>query len=284
MLGKLMKYEWRGYRLPLIVMLIVLSGTTLLTCAVILTINPIYDEVFADYSLMAFILSILLYYFGLIGCATGMALIIAIRFYKTCYTDQGYLTHTLPVTPTQLLNAKIIVSILVYLMLMACIAVTLFILAAVGGNHAVSVSENGELFRDILAREWPAFLREFEETFGISLNAWILYLAGYTIISCAASIVTILGCVSLGQLYAKHRVVGAIAAYFIVQSVLQLIGYLCSMPVFSHMAKASYYTESVTVSGLFSPYLSLMLAISVAIAAGMYFVNLHMMTKRLNLE
>ena len=67
--------------------------------------------------MMALILSIFLYYFGLIGCTLGTMLIIAIRFYKTCYTDQGYLTHTLPATTRQILNAKIMASILIYRLL-----------------------------------------------------------------------------------------------------------------------------------------------------------------------
>ncbi len=44
MLGKLIKYEWRGLRLPLTIMMIVLAGTMILTCGVILTINPKLDE------------------------------------------------------------------------------------------------------------------------------------------------------------------------------------------------------------------------------------------------
>ena len=47
MLGKLMKYEWRGLRLPLLIMLGILGGTTLLACIIIFTINPKMDDVTA---------------------------------------------------------------------------------------------------------------------------------------------------------------------------------------------------------------------------------------------
>lgn len=62
MLGKLIKYEWRGLRLPLTIMMIVLAGTMILTCGVILTINPKLDETLAWYSGVALTLSFLLYY------------------------------------------------------------------------------------------------------------------------------------------------------------------------------------------------------------------------------
>ena len=118
MLVKLLKYEWRGLFSPLLILLIVLGGTAALTCGVILTITPKYNETIAWYSAMALVFSIFLYYFGLIGCTLGTTLIIAVRFYKTCYTDQGYLTHTLPASATQILNAKIIASILAYLLML----------------------------------------------------------------------------------------------------------------------------------------------------------------------
>ena len=69
MLGKLLKYEWRGLRLPFLIMLVVLAGTTTLTCGVIFTINPKFDETIVGYSVIALIFSILLYYFGIIGCS-----------------------------------------------------------------------------------------------------------------------------------------------------------------------------------------------------------------------
>lgn len=58
MLGKLLKYEWRGLRLPFLIMLVVLAATTTLTCGVIFTINPKFDETIVGYSLMALVLSI----------------------------------------------------------------------------------------------------------------------------------------------------------------------------------------------------------------------------------
>ena len=132
MLGKLIKYEWKGLRFPLMIMMIVLAGTMILTCGVILTINPKLDETLAWYSVMALMLSIFLYYFGIIGCTLGTTLIVVVRFYKTCYTDQGYLTHTLPVTPHQLLNSKILTAIFTQLLMIFAIILSIFIILQVG--------------------------------------------------------------------------------------------------------------------------------------------------------
>ncbi|MCI8969194.1 MAG: hypothetical protein HFH75_16755 [Lachnospiraceae bacterium] len=285
MLGKLLKYEWKGLFSPLLILLIVLGGTTALTCGVILTINPKYNETIAWYSAMALVFSIFLYYFGLIGCTLGTTLIIAVRFYKTCYTDQGYLTHTLPASATQILNAKIIASILAYLLMLLAIAATIFIIFEVGMHHAFSLmpDEQDELKR-MLAREFSLMLSEFSDAFGISLGGYIAYLMLFCIIALFANIVTILGCVSLGQLYAKHRIVGAIVAYFIVQFVMQVINNICFIPMYTKMMIDGYNSDVLSPFGILSPTMNLSLFMAVALAVIMYFVNLHMMTKKLNLE
>ncbi len=285
MLGKLLKYEWKGLCSPLLIMLVVLGGTTALTCGVILTINPKYDETIAWYSVMALILSVFLYYFGLIGCTLGTMLIIAIRFYKTCYTDQGYLTHTLPVSTRQILNAKILASIFTYLLMLLAIAATIYIIFQVAIHHIFSFipGEYDELRREFL-REFSSLLYDFEDEFGIGLGAYIAYLVFYCIIAIFANIVTVLGCVSLGQLYAKHRVVGAILAYFIVQFIMQIIGYVCTIPMYTKMIISESYNNNLTPFGIMSPTMNLTLLMTVIVAVIMYFINLHMMSKRLNLE
>ena len=293
MLGKLFKYEWKGFRFPLLIMLIVLACTTALTCGVILTINPKFDETFTWYSVLALILSIFLYYFGIIGCSLGVMLTIAIRFYKTCYTDQGYLTHTLPVSTQKILNVKIISSVVAVMLMILAVVGTLFIIADVGINHIISLAiaeSNYEYYVDVaevrreISQELSSFLIEFKDEFGVSLGSYIAYMVIYFIIAIIANIVTILGCVSLGQLYAKHRIVGAIVAYFVVQFVLQILGYIASVPMYTKMLRGNSYYEEYTPFGLMSPTMNLTLLFTVIIAVAMYFINLHMMTKRLNLE
>ena len=112
MLGKLLKYEFKGLLTPVIIMLCVLFGTTALALITFFSINPTLESTVNGVSVMLSMFAIFLYYIGIIGTSIGILLIIAIRFYKTCYTDQGYLTHTLPVTKHQLIGAKTLASII----------------------------------------------------------------------------------------------------------------------------------------------------------------------------
>ncbi len=285
MLGKLMKYEWRGLRLPLLIMLGILGGTTLLTCAIIFTINPKMDNVSAGFSTMSLVLCILLYYFGIIGCSVGTMLIIAIRFYKTTYTDQGYLTHTLPVTSTTLLAAKTITAVLCYLAMLAGIFATIMIILGAIYIHVSNLSGYDKVYIDRMVGEVLSEMSmSFREDYGISLGGFITFYTVFMIIACISSIMIILGCVSLGQLYTKHRIIGAIIAYFAIVSVQQVISYIAMLPTYSKMLRAEALSETIPMFEVISPTMIISLLWAVVVSVIMHIINLHMMTKRLNLE
>ena len=61
MLGKLIKYEWKGLMKPLSILYIVLLGITILTGLLILTINPDYDDVAVGFSVLFTMLSVCIY-------------------------------------------------------------------------------------------------------------------------------------------------------------------------------------------------------------------------------
>ena len=285
MLGKLIKYEWKGLIKPLSILYLVLLGITIITGLLILTINPDYDDVTIGLSVLFTMLSALIYYFGIIVCSIGTMLIIAIRFYKTCYTDEAYLTHTLPVSTKQLLAAKTITSVLCHLLSMLVIGASVVLLILVVVTHLINLGEipAAELsagFSEVFAE----LDREFANEMGISFSGYFIYLGVISLISSVCSIISILGCVSLGQLYTKHRILGAIIAYFVMTFILQMVAYLGMIPMYTKIFAAEYTGETILMFDLLQPTLMITLAASVVIAIIMCFINMHMMTKRLNLE
>ena len=220
------------------------------------------------------------HYFGMIGCTLGTTLIIAIRFYKTCYTDQGYLTHTLPVTTHQILIAKIAIAFFVNILMALAILFSVFIIIQVGILHITSFYTDSPELKWIFKDMFSIVLNEFSNVFGIHLPSFLIYMILYSIISEIANVVIIFGCISLGQLYAKHRILGAIASYFIVLFIEQSFGWFTSVPISARVLSAKY----TTVFDILSPTMNLSLLFIVTLAVFMYFANIHMMTKKLNLE
>lgn len=278
MLGKLMKYEWRGLSKPLLILLAVLASTTLLSSFLILTINPSYDDVSNGLSIVLTFASLLLYYFGIIASSVGTSLIIAVRFYKTCYTDQGYLTHTLPVSPKQLVAAKTIMACVCQLLMFVCIIVSIVTVVGVFFAHMINISDSSFSFT------WDIMEQNFQNHFGIGTFHYFVFLALYCLICSITGTCMILGCVSLGQLFTKHRVLGAIIAYFAVSMILQIITFMGMIPMYIRLFTIAEKGRTITPIEVMQPLFLIILAASIIIAIVMHFVNIHMMTKKLNLE
>lgn len=282
MLGKLIKYEWKGLRKPLLILWIVLLGITLATGILILTINPGYDDVAVGFSVLFTVASACLYYLGIIACSLGTMLIIAIRFYKTCYTDEGYLTHTLPVSTKQLVAAKTITSILCYLLTLLFVILTAVLLVGVLLTHLINIGEIQ--VSELSSLAFSEVNAAFKDEFGISFGGYFGFIGGYSLVGCICGVINLLGCISLGQLYTKHRILGAIIAYFVLNFITQIIAYLSMIPMYSKIFAAEFAGESISIFATMQPTLLIILISLIVIAIAMYFVNLHMMTKRLNLE
>ena len=280
MLGKLIKYEWKSLSRQFLVMLAILAGTTLVSSLIIVSINFEFDDVNENYSLFMLIGSVLIYYLGLIVCSIGTSLIVAIRFYKSCYTDAAYLTHTLPVSARQLVGAKTIASCLIQFLssitvFLSIIVYFAVIIAAVLGSDTKSYT--GTMSFAMLSTE-------FQQSLGVTLTQYCVFLIGYSLIGCITGCCILLGCVSLGQLYTKHRILGAILAYFIVTMIMQVITYLAMLPAYGKLFAASAAGDTLPLMSFMMPAFIAILITTIILAIAMYFINIHMMTKKLNLE
>ena len=286
MLGKLMKHEWKGMLVPLVIMVCLLLGITVFTYAVIMNMNTELNKIIESFSSTISVMTFLIYYAGIVGCVIGISLIIAVRFYKTCYTDQGYLTHTLPVSAKQLLIAKTVTAVLSYLIIILLVYVSVYVILS-------AFFDKGWGFL------LDAFVRLLRDD--LQLRAYPLYIFYWcccNIISLICSVIGLMGAISLGQLYTKHRVAGAVIAYlairFVKRFAAQIIIFL-GWQLFYFFSDAydantgRHGTDDWQVimsSANFSIEITLFIVvlISAAIAAGLIFASYRMMTKRLNLE
>ena len=104
MLKKLIKYEWKDTRRLLLPINLAIIVLTLVGCAMLST--SIFDS---KESLIFSIPLLLLYVLSIMAFSSVTIIYIYVRFYKNLYTAEGYLMHTLPVTPMQLFHSKLIV-------------------------------------------------------------------------------------------------------------------------------------------------------------------------------
>ena len=104
MLGKLIKYDLKSMNR----FLIILHAFLLLIAVLLRVFVTSRIQLQTDEGSLLFAFAILAYVLAITGIAFGTAIVIAVRFYKNLFSDEGYLTWTLPVTPGTHLLAKTI--------------------------------------------------------------------------------------------------------------------------------------------------------------------------------
>ena len=224
MQSKLIKYEWKAFKKPMwIISAIIVIMTAI--CCLMLTLFPVdlTNDQTDVISTLSTIGSFAVYYIVIIGCGLATTLLIGIRYYKSMYSDQAYLTHTLPVTKKELLSSKIIVaSIFEFVICMVIMLSVIFIIP----TFVISLSG---------ASGWQEMMNEIimDSAFGISsAYAGIILAVLYVIvlmIGSFSSTILVFTAITLGQYFTKHRIIGAVLCYMgitAVQSTISMIGYL----------------------------------------------------------
>lgn len=190
-----------------------------------------------------------------------------IRYYKNIYSDEGYLTNTLPVTPRQLILSKLLAGVLWGILDLAILAVCILLLI---GNSILDFT--AAIFDSLSTYHlYPAaFLLCIISLFSIFSNLLMIYCA-----------------VAVGSYFRGHRVLGSIAGYFILCLINQLI-YL--IIVFIFFTQSFLLTDSSLVQSSIQmqevPYLFLFLMLGIEILWGIiYYIFCHYtLSKKLNLD
>lgn len=286
MLGKLFKYEWKStYKIGCLMLLIV-AIVTFFGCLAFQM--PMWQAAVSDSSYMVdtldllSVMTLLLYVFMLIGVNYGVLIYIGVHFYKTMYTDEGYLTHTLPVTKHKLLISKILVGGLWYLIVMFGILLSVIVL--IGALFSVAVPDITwtEFWRTI-TENWDEFVDMMKTEIGFDLGHWFATLLVTSVIGPFCSVIILFGAISIGQLFTKHRVLMAIVSYIgilvltmIISSVVQSV---FSMKMLAGAMRDSFALDAyLNTTGISSALQNLVLAVI------LYIVSWLVIDKKLNME
>ena len=291
MLGKLMKYEWKNIWKAGTLMLLGMLVVTVIGCVVLrmpggvvtgLLDNNDINATQSWFVLSSFVATLILYVIMLLASTWGMLIFLGIRFYRSMYTDEGYLSHTLPVTANQLFLSKILVSGVWYLFISIGIGISVVALVVslmtgllnIGELSSVLTQYNGNIW-EFLADAFYELGRTYEEEMGINLLHYgitllLTYVAGPFI-----TMVTLFGALTIGQLSSKHKgFMGVTILSSIIGSTVQ------SAFMFGTNVMSSSGGFSVTTNMAYD----INVITSLLIAAIMYGVSYYIMNRKLNLD
>lgn len=132
---------------------------------------------------------------------------VVLDFYKTMTGSQAYLTHTLPVSTSQILFSKLLVSVVLQLILIISIVLSLILWDA--GHFYI--------------REFISNFRYAQFQFGFSIMALLFQSLLSMFMNLFYSSLIFYFCVAVGQLWKEHRIIGACLTYVAVHVITQIL-------------------------------------------------------------
>ena len=266
MFGKLIKAEWRASRrvVGILCLAVLLAGLVLGGIGCGLFLGETHNwQVYETVELLLVLLTAAAMMTMAIAWAASVFYALW-RFYKSRFTEEGYLTFTLPVNGHQLMLSSILASILEILaVILATVAATLL---------GMGVCALGLPWKEVPADFWPKVWEQLGEAWSefarhgdIAVQAALMMLLG-----ALSRLIVLMLAVTIGGMAAKkHPVLMALLAYCGIGFVQMLI----SLTV---LAFGLVLTNGLTVG--------IMYAMSLVTILGGYFLMYFLTTRKLNLN
>lgn len=235
-----------------------------------------------DLPLILYVVATIVSIIAIMGAAAFSlltALFVYTRFYKNFFTDEGYLTFTLPVKRSELLNSKIITSVVASSLTGFVLLVDIFIALAVG-------------IPDVLFDVWlwKEFWNEFVLVIidGAGIGYFLIYilevLLGLILISIFSTLF-IFACITVGSIITKKaKIITSIGIYYVANSVLSFVIYMFWLFGFESILEWIGRLEE----SQFAPVIALLLLGGVlfiaALCGAIYSLQYWMLDRKLNLS
>ena len=141
---------------------------------------------------------------SLFAVTMGTLVFLTVRYYRNLYSSEGYLTFTLPVETGDILHAKMIVGYIWQISTYLLVAFSVFLTLS-GIYWNLPVAGKAEVSK--------ALAHFVSELAGFPLPLYILEL----LLAPLYSLMTVYFCISIGQLWYKHKIGGAVICYFVLR-------------------------------------------------------------------
>ncbi len=154
---------------------------------------------------------------GMFAFVAMTTILIFVRFYKNFFSDEGYLTFTLPVKRASLLNSKIISSTVANTMALIVFAIDIAIMLLIGLYYPEMFQDIFDAVRDFISYIVDEGLVGF--AMAVSLEGIILFI----LLSVFSNLFTFI-CITIASILTKKaKVIVAIGIYYGANSVITFI-------------------------------------------------------------
>ncbi len=214
---------------------------------------------------------VIIYVALFVAMIVATIIIVVVRFYKGLLGEEGYLMHTLPLKPWQLITAKGIVAAIV--VIAGGIVAVLSVFTIIGINDSrEAFAILSEIFKELAAR--PVLILVVFEFIVLGIFGVL------------KSIYQVYASLCIGQLVNRHRILLAVGAYIginIVMGVIfAIVVSLFDTAQIEYMFEKAFFTlgEIGTVNAV----MGVMILVTVIQLAIFHIISERIMTKKLNLQ
>lgn len=270
MLGKLIKYEFKHTTRTMVVTYAALAAATLMGAFALYRLNfKTTDSTFV--SIMSIVM-VVLYAIVIIGVYCVDFIYLCYHYHKTMYSSQGYLTHTLPLSPAAIFGAKILV-FFVWMLVSTLLSVFSFLILLQAGT-------GGSFLEEVMGLTWSGFSEDVFSIFGMPAGLLLVLFTVISLLGILLYILWITASMAIGQLSRKNRTVC---------SILTAFGfYILNKVVNTFMLAACGYSTSAFLNGDLTAFMHLIFGVSITTTAVyiivLYGICLYVNKKKLNLE
>ena len=275
MFAKLLKHEWRSTREMLGILCLISLGASLLGGLTMCYLFYVSSHDGGGSEALK-ILSVLFMIAAMIALAVvGVAAVVVYmgRFYKSRFTDEGYLTFTLPVNTHQNLLASLVNTAIgmVLITLVICLSGCLWMVIAFAGVEGFYQTVR-EHFPELWEKFWSLVQTHAGEIpWGVMARGMLSALTG-----AINSLVMLMLAVTVGSLIAKkHKILAAVAVFY-------------GIHVLISIATAFLMSATVALSGgalaAMSGYFGRTALLMTALSLGGYFLMYWLVDRKLNLN
>lgn len=283
MFSRLLKYEWKATAGTLGILSAAVLGLSVMDCLILRILLSDAGQSLSSGDLpqrMIYLAMHLALCFSVVALALYLAaveILLLYRFYRNKFTDEGYLTFTLPVHPAQVVGASVVNMLLWLLIALVVVAVAVTVTLVFGTIVNTEMWEEILLsLREILP-ELEETLEDFSQTIGSTYSILTML---RIVIGPLYGVLLPMACITAGAAVAKkHKILASFGIYYAVTFVVRLISSTMTLLPMLPFARVTDYSLSsaYTISAL------LQLLVTAGITAGSWFFTTDTMKHRLNL-
>lgn len=204
---------------------------------------------------------------ALMAYGFGVHIYLLWRFYKHKFTDEGYLTFTLPVRSHQIFFSALANNLLWSLIVMVVMtaAIGLALLFGTGGDQLINAQ---------IVSELPGILEEMSSFYGELGSPVLNWLVALTSLPCY--MVLLMTCITIGAVLAKkHKILAAFGIYYAVNMVLSV-----GQSILTILVAAIFWKQELLA---YNGTLVVTLVTQLLLAAGGCWLSIWLTEKKLNL-